>query len=184
MIALRIAPLLIAAAGLVAPGAPAKSVDARWTRAAEAQYVPGATAGKTKELPELRVYDARGRLILIQTGYNRGKTGAAIDAAARRDTPVRGPSLAQSLAELETREGRPLDRSLQGARGLTVIDYWAEWCVPCKSRGAERDIWAASRPAAAVTLIRAETDMLRALRAQGKVVYRKGPDGKLVEGKD
>jgi thiol-disulfide isomerase/thioredoxin len=186
MIALRTAPLLIAAAALVSAEARGERLDARWTKAAEAQYVPGAMAGKTKTLPELRVYDAGGRLILLQTGYHRGRVGASIEAAARLDRPVRGPSLAQSLAELETRDGKPLGRSLRTRRGLTVIDYWAEWCVPCKSLGAELDAWTASQPASAVTLVRAETDLMRALRAQGKVVkhYLEGPDGKRIEVED
>ena len=81
--------------------------------------------------------------------------------------------------------GRPAAAARIGAK-FVIVDYWADWCAPCKLLGAELERWAGQQPAGAIGIVKAETDFLAAARARGDVVrrYKQGPDGKLVEIKD
>jgi thiol-disulfide isomerase/thioredoxin len=171
--------LLPAAAASIAP------IDLRWTKAAERHYL-AVSATAPKQLPELRMYDAHHRLILHIVGMKPGTLGADLSNAARHVRAAAGPSYADTMAELETRDGRPARAALRSGARFTVVDYWAEWCAPCKVMGTELETWAALQPAGTVQVVRAETDPLAAARAAGAVIrrYRQGPNGKLVEVKD
>src|SRR5437868_3297022 len=122
-----LAPLLAAAAPSAA-SAPAV-LDTRWSESAAKAYVASSDKAKTaRSLPELRVYNADNRLVLRSFGLKAGKVGASIVQAVRRRSTAKGPSLADSLAELETRDGRPALAQAQGRGKITIIDYWATWC--------------------------------------------------------
>jgi hypothetical protein len=173
--------LLLGAAGTTPP----RVLDTRWTRAAEERYYAQPEAKKLgvgTALPHFLVYDARGRLILDIRGGTIGHMGADLDAAIRRGRTVAGPALSGVLRDLETRDGRPAVRSLGRAK-TTVVDYWAEWCVPCKTLGKEIDVWAAGQPAGAIQIVRAETDMMAVERRHGGKTYKvtKGPHGEQIK---
>jgi thiol-disulfide isomerase/thioredoxin len=171
--------LLAAAATTAAP------LETRWTKAAESHYLAISTTSP-KQLPELRMYDARHRLVLRLFGMKPGTLGPELSAAIMHSRVIAGPSYAETMAELQTRDGRPALAGVRSSARFTVVDYWAEWCAPCKVMGAELAKWAALQPSGAVQIVRAETDPMAAARAAGAVVrhYKNGPDGKLVEIKD
>jgi thiol-disulfide isomerase/thioredoxin len=159
----------------------ATTLDTKWTQAAEKAY----TASQLKHpmrLPEFRLYDSRHRLILRAFGMKPGTVARTVTAAMRRDAPVAGPGFAATMAALETRDGRPAMAGA-GAAEFTIVDYWADWCAPCKVLGAELEKWAGGQPAGSIQVVRAETDPLAAARARGEKIrrFKKGPDGKLVE---
>lgn len=81
----------------------------------------------------------------------------------------------ETLADLETADHRPVARQLLPTSGITVFDYWAEWCVPCKVLEKDLMAWAATQPAGSVRVVRAEADLMKVMRSHGmKVVQRHG----------
>jgi thiol-disulfide isomerase/thioredoxin len=104
-----------------------------------------------------------------------------IDHAIATRHPIAGPSLAKSLDELETREGRAAPSAVTVHGPTLVFDYWAGWCVPCKVLEKALLQWQSAKPAGSVQIVKAETDIMKAMRATGEKTYMitKGADGKL-----
>ncbi|MDG2532760.1 thioredoxin domain-containing protein [Sphingomonas sp. HITSZ_GF] len=166
-------PLLLLAPAAAPAGSP--TLDTRWTEAARAAVV---RSGGQIRLPEVRVYDGRGRLLL--RNFGGGKPGAIVPqvaAALRGGKTIAGPSLTESLRALETRDGRAALPQLRGDRRIIVIDYWATWCVGCKVVSRELAEWSAKQ-GGKVLLVRAETDPM-----QGKPVQHRyfDKDGKEIK---
>ncbi|HEY0628492.1 MAG TPA: thioredoxin domain-containing protein, partial [Sphingomicrobium sp.] len=134
-------------------------------------------------LPELRVYDPQQRLILHEVGISPGKTAAALDDRISSGRPINGPSLQATLADLETRDHRPAAERIRKGGRITIVDYWAEWCVPCKALEKELVAWAAEQPGGTVQLVRAEADLMKLARASGDkvIMMKKDASGKLVK---
>jgi thiol-disulfide isomerase/thioredoxin len=181
--AFLIIPLLAAATAAAAAPVATAVLETRWTKAAEQAFVSSLTARAKKQLPELRVYDAGNRLVLRSYGFKEGTAGKTIVKAVRSRKAVAGPDFAETMGELETRDGRPALAQARGRAKITVVDYWAEWCAPCKALGKELDEWAARQPAGYVQIVHAETDPIAAGKARGQKFFRyiKGPDGKRIK---
>lgn len=161
-----------------------KVIEAGWTKAAEIRANELVRAGKLKySLPELRIYDARHQLIFRSYGTDAGKVAAMVSTAISADHPTAGPSFADTFGELETSDHRPAIDALGQRKLVTIVDYWAEWCIPCKAQEKELLAWAATQSADEVQIVHAETDITRLARAKGEKIkkFMKGPDGKLIK---
>ena len=161
-----------------------KVIEAGWSEAAEIRAREQVAAGKLKySLPELRIYDARHQLIFRNNGTDAGKVGAIVSAAIKAGKPAAGPSFTETFGELETTDHRPAIDALSQRSLVTIVDYWAEWCIPCKAQEKELLAWAATQSGDEVQIVHAEADITRITRANGGKIekYMKGPDGKLIK---
>lgn len=94
----------------------------------EARLVPGTFKGVLIRLPQLRVYDSKGRLLVSETGYGPELGPAVAEIFAGRGTPDEARPLSMDLKVL-LQDGRPLEQ-VPGA-DFTAVEYWSTWCVPC-----------------------------------------------------
>ena len=168
-------------------------VETQWTRSAaekteklmDAALKQDPKKGGLKyALPQLRVYDATGRLVYLLDPTRTWKPdliGSDIDRAIASGRTVTGPSLEQTLADLQTMEGRPARAAVAVHGTPLVFDYWASWCVPCKFLEQALLDWQAPKPRGAVQIVKAEADLTKLSRERGEKVFmmKKGPDGKL-----
>jgi hypothetical protein len=111
--------------------AAAHVINVQWTDQAAKRTV---SSGKLYALPQLRVYDADGRLVYdVSNGaMNPATIGSAIDGALKSGRIMDGPSLQTTLADLQTSRGRPAPSVIARPGTPLIFDYWASWCIPCK----------------------------------------------------
>jgi thiol-disulfide isomerase/thioredoxin len=128
---------------------------------ANTRVVEARLARMTSEisLPQLRAYDAQGRRVLSQEGYNRTFStffARALEGGGMVDDRY---SLASELPRIKAPDGKPL--APLPAADFTIVEYWATWCAPCHAQARDMVNVLAAHPDVHVTLVRVEADITR-----------------------
>lgn len=134
-------------------------------------------------LPELRIYNPQQELIYHVNGATPGKTAAILHQAISANRKTSGPSFQETLDDLETPNHRAASERVRPGNHITVFDYWAEWCVPCKALEKELLAWAADQPNGSVQIVRAEADPMKLARTRGNkvIMMKRDSSGKLIK---
>jgi thiol-disulfide isomerase/thioredoxin len=112
-------------------------------------------------LPQFRAYDPQGRQLYSSEGYDLDdfKRQATRLLKGKGKPRAGAAALAADLAKVETPAGQPLP-PLPPA-DLTLIEYWAEWCVPCHAQTRDLVQVLAKHPEVKVNLVYVDADFTK-----------------------
>ena len=132
------APAVLLAAENALPGNH-RQFELRLTRPAMLEEM----SGNLFSLPQFRVYDLSGAQVLdLGKGYEHESFDRQMRATlARPEKTGAARTLADELARFEG-----ADLSNLPAAELTIVELWAEWCVPCHELGAQLSKLLADHP--------------------------------------
>ena len=128
---------------------------------ANTKVVEARLARMTSEisLPQLRAYDAQGRQVLSQEGYNRTFSTFFARVLEGGGLVNERSTLAAELPKVKAPDGKPLGPL--PAADFTVVEYWATWCTPCHAQARDMASVLAAHPGVRVTLVRVDADITK-----------------------
>jgi thiol-disulfide isomerase/thioredoxin len=109
------------------------------------------------QLPQLRIYDAQNRRVLNVTGYS-----SAFGAMLTSVLEGKGRAEASALLAPEIDRVRTADRKPLGPlpkADFTIVEYWADWCVPCHAQARDMVKVLTAHPAVRVNLLHVDADL-------------------------
>lgn len=117
----------------------------------------------TFSLPQLRAYDRAGRQLYSTSGYDDEKFKPDFRAllASRKPQGKVDPKmpLSADLAKLESPTGGPF--AAPPPADITLIKYWADWCVPCHAQTRDLVEVLKAHPGVEITLVHVDADITK-----------------------
>lgn len=111
-------------------------------------------------LPQLRAYDPQGRRLAEMTGFDIEGFGPAVTRLLDgKETPDASKPFADELTRISAPEEKPLPALPEA--DITIVKYWAEWCVPCHAQSRELARALAEHPNLHVNLVHVDADLSR-----------------------
>ena len=89
--------------------------------------------GKRMGVPRMIMLDAKGQLIYGDAGLREEDLSRRMHEAYRRKKIIDARiTLSAVLAEVETSDGKRVTLESLPPADLYIVDYWAQWCEPCR----------------------------------------------------
>lgn len=108
-------------------------------------------------VPQILLFDTAGREIFSVTGYDGASFPAQIESAMQEGEPKDG-DLAQELDTVYVGDGVPFGPDDLAAADFTFVEYWADWCAPCKKQFQDVQELARRHPDTQLNLVKVELD--------------------------
>ena len=143
--------------------------------------VPKGSGGINFQLPQLRIYDAKGQRVLNLTGYGSSFSRMLAGVLEGQGQPQSFALLASELDRLRTADHKPLARLPKA--DFTIVEYWAEWCLPCHAQARDMAAVLTEHPKVRVNLLHADADLnrLKPERVEVEVLDAKDLDPAVVK---
>ncbi|HEX9943453.1 MAG TPA: thioredoxin domain-containing protein [Thermoanaerobaculia bacterium] len=150
--------LVVLLAGAAMAAGPAWSKNVRLFEAQLGKVeVPKGGGSINFQLPQLRVYDAKGARVLDITGYSAAFSATLTSVLKGNGRADAARPLARELDRIRTAGGKPL-APLPKA-DFTIVEYWADWCVPCHAQARDMAMVLAALSDVEVNLLHVNADL-------------------------
>jgi len=150
---LLIASILVPASAAAEAEPAVERVSARLT----AEGFASVGRGGRFSLPQFRIYDSQGREVFEMHGFTPGRFAHQVRQALAQPTPTESErTLEKVLTSMEGSDGRPV-ADLPDS-DFTLVEYWAEWCAPCKILSKQLEEVLAANTMHRLTLLEVEAD--------------------------
>jgi thiol-disulfide isomerase/thioredoxin len=165
-----LASLLVSGAVLAADGKGQKPAWPQHVQVTESRLALKDVQGTVQlALPQFRAYGRDGRQLYAASGYEPAGFKEAMTglltapekrpAAGKPPDPDTPKTLAADLAKLESPDGKALPKL--PAADLTLIKYWADWCVPCHAQSRDLAALLAAHPGVKIHLVHVDADLTK-----------------------
>lgn len=108
-------------------------------------------------LPEFDVFLASGNGIYHKVSFHpdtfKKELAAAISSPVENDRQLK-----DSLSQLQTVEGKAVDSNVATGFDVIFVEYWAEWCEPCKLQMKQVKEFINENPAQKILWLKVEKD--------------------------
>ena len=126
---------------------------------------------KKFSLSQLRVYNHKG-LQVADFGSGEDDTFPANLARVLQSPPKENSKTLESETKaLVEKDGKPLN-TLPDA-DFTIVEYWADWCAPCRTQSAQLKKVIASQPGLSINVLHVEADPMKLPELKGKIKKQK-----------
>lgn len=166
---MRTRPVLLSLLLLTALAAAATAAESRtpvWPQNVtifEAQVakleVPKGGGSINFQLPQLRIYDAKGQRVLNVTGYSGAFSAMLASVLEGKGQPQASAVVASELSRLGTADRKPLKPMPKA--DFTIVEYWADWCAPCHAQARDMARVLTEHPNVRVNLLHVDADLNR-----------------------
>ena len=112
-------------------------------------------------LPRSRVFERSGRLVLDLKEPKRNLSELLGEVTKEPKPLKKSSTLSKELSRLQGDDGRPGRGPDLDAADLSVVEYEAEWCLPCKEQLKKIREFAGANPTVRVNLVRVEADLTK-----------------------
>lgn len=139
------------------PNVPAAQNEPHEVRVSDSALMASLKAGMLA-LPQLRVYDRQSLQIAdFGTGFDPDTLRTQLEGVMHSPVPKpTAKSLQDEVKDLVEKDGKPPEKFAES--DFTIVEYWAEWCLPCEKQAKLLAEVVSAHPELSINVLHVEAD--------------------------